>query len=83
MYATPVFTTMGGASKCPGETLTSRRESQVSVRIVSRCGPTRDQPCDESTLQPDEAAQFGLLINNLSPTGKFHSSSITIMTENV
>ena len=31
VYGTPVFTTMGGASKCPGETGTSRRESNVRI----------------------------------------------------
>lgn len=28
VYGTPVFTTMGGQSKCPGETATSRREGE-------------------------------------------------------
>eukprot|EP01035_Chromulina_nebulosa_P063886 gene63886-87375_t len=39
VYGTPVFTTMGGQSKCPGESGTNRRESQVSIQgIVPRCG---------------------------------------------
>ncbi len=60
---------------CPGETATSRRESRVSiVDIVPRCGPTRDMPCDH-TLNPyfesGMDATFGLVIQNLSPTGEF------------
>mmetsp|Transcript_20384 Transcript_20384/g.28120 ORF Transcript_20384/g.28120 Transcript_20384/m.28120 type:complete len:161 (+) Transcript_20384:157-639(+) len=41
-YGTPIFTTMGGQSKCPGETGTSRRESEVKIiQIIPRCGPTK------------------------------------------
>ena len=59
---------------CPGETGTSRRESRVRiVDIVPRCGPTRDMPCDH-TLNPyfesGMDATYGIVIENLSPTGK-------------
>ena len=38
VFGTPVFTTMGGQSKCPGETGTTRRESNVKIhQIVDRC----------------------------------------------
>jgi len=61
---------MGGQSKCPGETGTSRRESEVRiVSVIPRCGPMRNQPCDTSTLQNAEVATFGVVIENLSPTG--------------
>jgi hypothetical protein len=69
VYATPVFTTMGGVSKCPGETGTSRRESGVRiVQIIPRCGADKKSICDETTLAPGDSAVFGVVIQNLSPT---------------
>ena len=69
VYGTPVFTTMGGASKCPGETGTSRRESNVRiVEIRERCGADKASPCNELTLGPGDNANFGVVIENLSPT---------------
>ena len=69
VYGTPVFTTMGGASKCPGETCTSRRESNVGIlEIRERCGADKASPCNELTLNPGDSAHFGVVIQNLSPT---------------
>ena len=69
VYGTPVFTTMGGASKCPGETGTSRRESNVRIlEIRERCGADNASPCNELTLSAGENANFGVVIENLSPT---------------
>lgn len=70
LYGTPIFHTAGGQSKCPGESGTSRRESNVKIeRIVHRCGADRKSYCDELTLQgPDDVAYFGVVITNLSPT---------------
>ena len=69
VYGTPVFTTMGGASKCPGETGTSRRESNVRIlQIRERCGADKASPCNELTLGPGDNANFGVVIENLSPT---------------
>lgn len=70
VYGTPVFFTVGGQSKCPGETGTSRRESNVRInRIIHRCGADRKSICDELTLQnPDDVAYLGVVIQNLSPT---------------
>ncbi len=71
VFGTPVFTTMGGESLCPGEYGTNARESKVEISdIVARC------PCPDSNknncpcinLAPNEAATFGLIITNLSPT---------------
>jgi hypothetical protein len=72
VYATPVFTTMGGQSKCPGEAGTSRRESNVQImQIIHRCGKTLDLPCDETTLtDTNMLALFGVVILNNSPTSK-------------
>lgn len=69
VYGTPIFFTVGGESKCPGETGTSRRESNVRInRIVHRCGADRKSICDELTLtNPDDTAHFGVVIQNLSP----------------
>ena len=69
VYGTPVFTTMGGASKCPGETGTSRRESNVKIlEIRERCGADNASPCNELTLAAGDNANFGVVIENLSPT---------------
>ena len=69
VYGTPVFTTMGGTSKCPGETGTSRRESNVRIlEIRERCGADKASPCNELTLGPGDNANFGVVIENLSPT---------------
>lgn len=69
MFGTPVFKTMGGQSKCPGETATQRRESGVKIRmIVPRCGATGNSTCDADTLNIDSTAAFGLVVENLSPT---------------
>ena len=69
VYGTPVFTTMGGASKCPGETGTSRRESNVRIlEIRERCGTDKASPCNELTLVEGQYATFGAVIENLSPT---------------
>ena len=69
VFGTPVFTTMGGASKCPGETGTSRRESNVRIlEIRERCGADKASPCNELTLSPGDNANFGVVVENLSPT---------------
>ena len=72
VFGTPVFTTIGGQSKCPGETATSRREGSVFIaEIVPRCGPNRDLPCDYSlnpSFSTGDLATFGLVLQNLSPT---------------
>jgi hypothetical protein len=72
VFATPIFTTIGGQSKCPGETGTSRTESDVQImQIVHRCGNTLDRPCDETTLTDTKMlALFGVVILNNSPTSK-------------
>ena len=69
VFGTPIFTTMGGASKCPGETGTSRRESNVKIlEIRHRCGADKASICNELTLNPGDYATFGAVIENLSPT---------------
>ena len=70
VYGTPFFTTVGGQSKCPGETGTSNRWSGVTItQIIPRCGLDRQSPCDPTTLAVGQPATFGVVIENLSPTG--------------
>ena len=70
VYATPIFTTMGGKSKCPAETGTLGRESKVKIRSIKhRCGSFRNLTCDEASLTPGAPATMSLVISNESPTG--------------
>lgn len=70
VFGTPIYTTVGGQSKCPGETYTSRRQSRVQIsRLIHRCGAHKNSICDETTLGPGDTALFGVQIQNLSPTG--------------
>ena len=70
VYATPVFTTMGGQSQCPGETGTNKRQSEVTIReIVPRCGELKNSAC--TNLPHGEKASFGIIIINESPTGMY------------
>ena len=62
--------TIGGKSKCPGETGTSRRESSVQImEIKHMCGPDSNSICDETTLSAGSKANFAVVIYNNSPTG--------------
>ena len=62
---------MGGQSKCPGETMTSRRESNVRImKIEHRCGTFGDEECDYRTLGEDGIAYFAAIIFNDSPTNE-------------
>lgn len=77
VYATPIFTTMGGQSKCPGETMTSRRESNVRIMTIEhRCGNFADEECDYRTLGEDGEAHFAAIIFNDSPTNEAVDYSI-------
>ena len=70
VYGTPVFKTIGGQSICPGETATSRRESNVKIMgIKHKCGPNGNEHCDSTVLKSGDNANFGVLIYNDSPTG--------------
>lgn len=71
VYATPIFTTMGGQSKCPGESMTSRRESNVRIMSIEhRCGYGGDEICDFRTLGDNGVAYFAAIIYNDSPTNE-------------
>jgi hypothetical protein len=77
VFGTPVFTTMGGKSKCPGETGTSRRESGIDIQIIHRCKDSKSLANgvyiynkDCYNLPYGEIALFSVIITNLSPTSK-------------
>ena len=70
VYGTPIFTTMGGESSCPGETSTTRREAFATFKsIIPHCGRTAlgpaEGPCRD--LAPGEPAYFGVIIENRLP----------------
>ena len=69
MFGTPVFTTIGGQSKCPGETSTSRRQSEVSIVDIVPRYASPDSLCENTNLNAGEKAHFGVVIVNQSPTG--------------
>jgi len=62
-YGTPIFTTLGGFSSCPGETGTTRRDSGVSIiSITPQCAT---EGCKD--LEPGETAFFSVQLQNRSP----------------
>lgn len=67
-YQTPIFTTIGGISSCPGETATQRRDSGVTIGSINhKCGVNHDEECNEQTLlRPTDVAYLGLTLENLS-----------------
>ena len=67
VYGTPIFTTMGGESKCPGETGTLRRESGVEIlQVLPNCGA--GDFTGANTAAPG-VATFSVIVLNISPTG--------------
>ena len=63
VYGTPIFTTLGGFSSCPGETGTTRRDSFVSIlSITPKCAT---EGC--RNLEPGETAFFSVQLQNISP----------------
>ena len=70
VYGTPIFTTMGGESKCPGETGTLRRESGVEIlQVLPNCGPDSNSECTGANTAAAGVASFSVIILNNSPTG--------------
>lgn len=82
-YGTPIFTTMGGRSSCPGETGTTRRDSRVTIKeIKPLCVSDADikeqtdsgealckskLTCECKDLEPGQDAIFSVVLQNLSP----------------
>jgi hypothetical protein len=76
---------MGGQTRCPGETGTNRRESQISiVEVIPRCSSS-STVCSNAELNPGEKAHFGIVILNTSPTGPslylfYQKFEVTLLT---
>ena len=77
VFGTPVFNTMGGKSKCPGETGTTRRKSNVKIyEIKERCcnanprNAAGEFNCQCSNLPDKTNAVIGVVIYNDSPSGE-------------
>ena len=71
VFGTPIFTTVGGQSKCPGETMTTKREADVQiVEVVYKCGESHPR-C--TGLERGVPAVIGVRIQNLSPSGNWYT----------
>ena len=66
VYATPIFETLGGLSTCPGETSTTKRDSQVKIFDINydRCSSINCQNEPHGSK-----VQLGIIIQNISPAG--------------
>ena len=71
VYGTPIFTTLGGTSSCPGETATTKVDDQVWIeKIEYHCSDGSFAPSDTcSDLVAGTSATIGVVITNMSPTG--------------
>ncbi|KAJ1446359.1 hypothetical protein M885DRAFT_591847 [Pelagophyceae sp. CCMP2097] len=69
VHGTPVFTTMGGQSSCPGETGTTKIDSRVSIFAVEyHCGADFEPRADCDDLPDGSTATIGVILQNLSPS---------------
>ena len=64
-YGTPIFTTLGGRSTCPGEAGTTRRDSRVTIKEIKPFCGGYDKACMGLSLGQD--AFFSVVLQNLSP----------------
>jgi len=60
-FGTPIFQTIGGASKCPGEPNTMWREQGLELSIAAADG------INNEFIAPDASALFDITITNESP----------------
>jgi hypothetical protein len=69
VYGTPVFTTMGGRSSCVGETATTKRDSNVTIKeikpLCNDCAGKSECACAD--LAPGQDAYFSVMLESLSP----------------
>ncbi|KAJ1451351.1 hypothetical protein M885DRAFT_529968 [Pelagophyceae sp. CCMP2097] len=69
VHGTPIFTTMGGQSSCPGETGTTKIDSRVTiVSLEYHCGDSFKPRADCNDLQVGEVATIGVILQNISPS---------------
>ncbi|KAH8094076.1 glutathione transferase [Aureococcus anophagefferens] len=74
VYGTPIFTTIGGESTCPGETATTRRAEEVTIfDIIPHCqrgAGARAPPAaaarhgTRAGQVPGDAIYFGIILQN-------------------
>ena len=74
-FGTPLFRTVGGASKCPGEPNTMWRETGVTFQTPRSAG------IDNSFIPPDSPALFDVVITNASPYRETVNYAI-VLTDN-
>ena len=65
-FGTPIFRTIGGASKCPGEPNTMWRESGLIIETEWSAG------ANNKFIPPGQRALFDLMITNESPYREGH-----------
>jgi len=65
-FGTPIFQTVGGASKCPGEANTIWRESGLDIAVKHSPGSNNFQ------VLPSQPALFDVIITNDSPYQEAH-----------
>jgi len=61
-FGTPLFKTIGGASRCPGEPNTIWRESDVKIEKIPWSASANNH-----FIPPDSTALFDIIITNASP----------------
>ena len=71
-FGTPIFKTIGGASKCPGEPNTMWRESGMIIETAWSAG------VNNKFIPPGERALFDLVITNESPYREGHSYGLLL-----
>ncbi|KAJ1451362.1 hypothetical protein M885DRAFT_468528 [Pelagophyceae sp. CCMP2097] len=69
VHGTPIFTTMGGQSSCPGETGTTKVDSRVTIASLEyHCGDSFKPRADCDDLEEGAVATIGIILQNLSPS---------------
>ena len=68
-HGTPIFTTMGGVSRCPGETGTSKVDDEVTIaKLEYHCSLDSFAPSGSCVLAPlATTVGVGVVVQNLSP----------------
>ena len=67
VYATPIFETLGGASQCPGETGTSKKDSFITIERINYdyCNAAGFPLCQN--VPHGTTVTLGVVVQNLSP----------------
>jgi len=73
-FGTPIFKTIGGASKCPGEPNTMWREAGLIVETASGAG------VNNKFIPPGQNALFDIIITNASPFREGHIYGLQLIS---